>query len=412
VSVDDLRAIDVSRLSDQLMTLLTDPTSDLQAALVLYGMIALLVLIVLVTGIVVLMGTPDEDDELDFAREAGAADESAYAVPEVGEHATASGEPAHSSPPLSPLVIIGVIGAVAGAVWVLAGFTTSSNAGCAACHVVTVHSDATKGSDPHGGVDCVSCHEPGGGFGRYVTDVPSRMLHFFDGASGLSVHAGYGRVASSACSSCHATGIAGVTVNKDNGVRMSHQEPLAVSARCLDCHKPVLGAVTRQTVGMSSCLQCHDNVTAPSECSTCHDKQAAAAARARTTDFAKAQVVDIRCGGCHDEVAECDSCHGVRMPHSLAFKANQHARAGAADFWFNGGQSCAGSECHAPTRRPCTKCHTPLLGRGHPASHAQSHQGATASACACHDFFGLANPKSRDFCELCHSVDAIKESAR
>lgn len=414
MSVDDLKAINFSQLSDRLLTLLTDPTSNLQAALILYGMIALLVLIVLIAGIVVLSGLPDdEDEEPDFDGSVVAPGAAEGVVLGAGSEGLAPAERQEPSlPPLSPFVTIAMIASLVVAVWVVTGFTTSTNAACGACHVSTVHSDAKKGADPHSGADCVSCHEPSGGFGRYVTDVPSRVLHVVEGATGQAVQADYGRITSSACSNCHTADIARVTVNQETGVRMSHKEPLAASARCVDCHEPKAGAVTLQTVGMGSCLRCHDAVTAPSECTTCHDKQAAAAARARTTKLAKSQVTDVQCGGCHDEKTECDSCHGARMPHTLAFKAGLHARAGAADFWFNGGQTCAGSDCHTATRRPCTKCHTPILGKGHPITQAKDHQTATVSACRCHNFMGLANPRNRDFCQLCHSEAALKESAR
>ena len=170
--------------------------------------------------------------------------------------------------------------------------------------------------------------------------------------------------------------------------------------------------VSRQTVGMAVCLRCHDAVTASSDCATCHDKKTAAAARAKTTSFAKAQVADVKCGGCHNEKTECDTCHGTRMPHTLQFKMNGHARAAAVDFWYNGGKTCTGSSCHTATRRPCSKCHTPLLGHGHSPAMAKDHQGATSARCnLCHQ--NWANPRSRDFCtDLCHTAAAKQESPR
>jgi hypothetical protein len=390
------------------MTLLTDPTSNLKAALILYGIIGIIVLIILVAGITLLMGTSeDEDEEFSEDREFYPEDED-YDVEASEDDAPL--EPAR--PPLHPLITAALVTALVVSVWVLAGFTTSTNEVCSACHIASVHSKAQGTKDPHGSSDCVACHESGGVFGRYVGAVPARMLHFVSGGTGRSAQADYGKVSSSACSACHQKDIAGVTLNPDTGVRMSHAEPLAAKATCLDCHVVANGVVSLQTVGMRSCLRCHNNVTTSSKCSVCHDKQTAAAARAKTTKLAKAQVTDIKCGGCHDQKKECDSCHGVRMPHTLAFKAYAHARAGAVDFWYNGGKGCAGSSCHSATRRPCTKCHTSVLGHGHTPAMAIDHQTATSARCnLCH--IAMANPRSRDFCtDLCHTEAAKQESPR
>ncbi|MEI8082311.1 MAG: cytochrome c3 family protein [Actinomycetes bacterium] len=416
--MDDFRAINFNGLLDQLLTLLRDPTSNLQAALILYGMIGVLVLIVLIAGIVLLMGMPD--DEYEDEDEEGAYDQAGqegskppHDASTVAPGAVSAEVDAIARPPKtarSTLIAISVTTALFLAVWILAGYTTSTDAVCSACHLETVHDQAKKGEDPHESSPCVTCHEPGGPIGRYVGGFPTRMLHFVEGVTGLSAQASYGRVATSACSACHSKDISGVSVNQESGVRMSHAEPLAASASCLDCHKPIAGVVARQTVGMGSCVRCHDAKTAASECSTCHDKKTAAAARAKTTSFAKPQVQDIKCGGCHDEKTECDTCHGARMPHSVAFKMSAHARAGAVDFWYNGGKGCA--RCHTATRRPCTKCHSPILGKGHPAAQAQIHQTATAARdrCQCHDSMAIST--QRDFCQVCHSQAAIDESPR
>lgn len=410
MSVDSLQSIDLSQVSDQLLTLLTDPTSNLAAALMLYGVIGLLVLIMLVAGIVLLMGGPEDEVQVQ-AQEPQPAEADSGALPPVHDvkAATVSAPPT-PRPRRSPVVLLGVATVLVLAVWVVSGFTMSADAVCLTCHATSVHAKAKQGEDPHRSSTCVACHESGGVVGRYFTDVPARVIHFVDGGAGLSLQADYGTVPSSACSACHASGIKGVTLNSASGVRMSHVEPLAAGAKCLDCHEPTVGVVSRRTVGMGSCLRCHDGVTATSECDTCHDKRTAVAARARSTSFAKVQVPDVKCGGCHNEKQECDSCHGMRMPHTLAFKSTVHARAGAVDFWYNGGRTCA--RCHTATRRPCTKCHTTLLGKGHGPSMAKDHQGAVAEACnSCHQVY--ANPSSRDFCgPLCHSAAAEQGSPR
>ena len=398
--MDDLNAVNFSRLSDTLLTLLTDPMSNLRAALLFYGILGLAVVLLLTVVIAILMSFPDDDTHETGSEEPSRTHSSSADEVVVDE------APTEQYRFRSAAITLGVLSAVITVAWVLAGFTTSADAVCGACHVTTIHTAAADNQDPHDSTGCVSCHEPSGVLSRYFAEVPSRILHFTEGASGVTARAEYGQVTTSACEQCHTRSIAGVTVNQDTGIRMSHAEPLAASAKCLDCHVPFQGVVSQKTVGMSACLRCHDAVIASSDCSTCHDKRKAAAARAKTTAFAKQQVTEVKCGGCHIQVQECDPCHGVRMPHSLAFKASGHAYSGAADFWFNNGRTCA--RCHTATRRPCQKCHSATLGRGHQKQWATDHQKAESSACACHN--QMAATQDRNLCKLCHPDRAVDAS--
>jgi hypothetical protein len=208
---------------------------------------------------------------------------------------------------------------------------------------------------------------------------------------------------------CHGRQIRETTVNEKRGLKMSHAEPIAASANCMDCHQMAGGVIGTHNAGMNPCIRCHDAKTASSECTICHTRQGAAAS-SETTSMARVQVVEIKCGGCHDERRECDSCHGTRMPHSNKFKMLTHARAGAVDIWFNARSGC--SKCHTATRRPCTQCHTDILGNGHPVLNAQTHQTATEATCdTCHNQW--ARQSQRSFCvDLCHNVDAESASPR
>lgn len=396
----EFRSIDFAALADEMLALLVDPTSNLTAALLLYSMIGLALLVLLVIVIAFIISIPEDEDE----------DVEAGGAP-TGRSATAKAKPSRSAPkrPLTwqgVMIGLGVTAAAVLGVWILAGFTTSTNDVCASCHATTVH-DEVGGEDPaHASTECVSCHEPSGDVGRYFTQVPSRILHFAERSAEVQVRGEYGAVTTSACTQCHDADIAKVTTNPATGIKMSHAEPIEAAAKCLDCHAPVLGSVTQGTTGMRTCLRCHDAVIASSSCTTCHDKKAVAAARSKRVSFAKNQIEVVDCGGCHIQVRECDPCHGVRMPHSLAFKAGGHARRAAADFWFNDGKTCAG--CHTPVRRPCQKCHTPLLGRGHQKEWATDHQTGVVDSCSCHITY--AETKNRNFCELCHSDFAVKAS--
>jgi len=393
--------LDFARLPEQLWTLLTDPASNLQAALVLYAIIGLVLLMVLLAAVMIIMAT-SEDEEVVLA--GGEPVRPANAQ-------TAIKEPRD---PRSILITTGVIVLVLAAVWVVTGYTTSHSTLCASCHLETPHTIAEVDRDPHTAVSCVACHEPGGLVGRYTSDMPARVLHFVDGLIEPHLQEEYGRVRQSACTSCHGADIAETTTDELRGLRMSHVEPLEASARCLDCHRLEEGIVASHNAGMNPCLRCHDAVIASAECATCHDKNAAAAAQVRTGSLASVQVAEVRCGSCHDEPRQCDPCHGTRMPHTREFMAYAHARSGAADFWFNSGRTCAGSACHTRVRRSCSRpgCHGGMLGLGHGPFMAESHVEASEQRCnTCHQRW--AYTPGRDFClDVCHTPAAIEQSPR
>lgn len=392
----------LSSLFTQLLELLWDPTSNLTAALLLYGIIAILVIILIVAVLMLgLSAFQDEEDD------------------ECGE--SASQEPQTRAPKVvreeidlrSRFVTLGITLAVGSVIWLAAGFSTSQNPVCVGCHTSEPHSllEASGVVDPHASTACVGCHEPSGSLGHYVFNLPSRVTHFVDGVLQPALHPNYGRPTQSGCLSCHRTDVRGVAVNEQRGLRMSHVEPLESAVECLDCHRYRDGMVAGHNAGMNPCLRCHDSKQASSECSTCHDRQAAAAARARSTQFAAAQVEQVRCGGCHDERRECDPCHGVRMPHDQLFMSHAHARAATVDFWFGNGQTCQGS-CHTDTRRPCRRCHTELLGKGHGPTFAVPHELASSEVCdRCHQAWAIT--PQRDFCDdVCHSEAARRYSPR
>lgn len=397
--------LDVSVFQDlgtRLLELLWDPTSNLTAALLLYGIIGIVVVIVIVAVLMAVLSIPDDEHD-DEGRD----------VVET-PRTTAPEPPREVVEPRARLVTLGITLAVIAAIWLAAGYSTSQTVVCAGCHTSEPHaiSETAGLVDPHADASCVGCHEPGGLFGHYVVSVPFRALHFVDGVVEPSLQPGYGRPTQSGCLSCHRRDVIGTTISEARGLKMSHKEPLEAAAACLDCHRYEGGIVSQHNAGMNPCLRCHDSRQASSECSTCHDRQAAAAARARSTDFASAQVEQVRCGGCHDERRECDPCHGVRMPHDEEFMAYAHARAATVDFWFGDGKTCQGSTCHTETRRPCTQCHGPMLGRGHGPALVGPHKVADGVSCnRCHQVWALF--PQRDFCDdVCHSEAALRYSPR
>lgn len=389
-----------ARLWEEIVTLFVDPSSNAQAALLLYAIIAILLVIIATAGILFIIAVPSRPKRPRESAE--------LVAPSQAQSAVDAGRVQSKATPARG-VVVGTALAFAVVVWLVAGYTTAGSAVCESCHVTTPHSASEPDRDPHVSVSCSACHGLGGTIGRYVFDLPARVAHLVGGVAQYTLQEGFGQVRQSACLSCHRSGISEVTVDEERGLRMSHREPLEAAALCLDCHPLDDGAIAAYRAGMNPCLRCHDSVIAASECSTCHDRKAAAAALSRSGDFADAQVTELRCGGCHDEAAQCDPCHGTRMPHSWEFRVYAHARPGVVDLWFNDGQACG--RCHTAERRPCTRCHTPMLGRGHP-EQAQSHQTAAEVACnTCHHRWAFT--PQRDFCtDVCHTPAAVEYSPR
>jgi len=383
-----------------LVRILVDPTSNMRVALLLYATIALILLLVLAVGTMYVMGTPDDRPTTTTTTE---------------KRRTTAGKAPRKPKRLSgrtrALLAVGAVVVIL-AVWVFAGFTTSDPGLCKSCHwPAAQHAKADAATDPHTRVACVSCHETGGALGRYVTGVPFRVLHLGMAWAGSGSDTGYGQATSQACASCHAKTLAVTSINADRGLKVSHAEPMAASAGCTDCHAMSNGTVSVHNRGMTPCLRCHDDKSASSACATCHTEKAAAA-RARTTSFQGVQIRDVKCGGCHNEKRDCDPCHGARMPHSSDFLGHAHARAAAVDIWFNHGNGCR--RCHTAQRRPCTRCHSSLIGKGHgvPSGLATSHQHAQSASCnTCHQKY--ASIATRDFCkDVCHDAAAIAASPR
>jgi hypothetical protein len=392
----------LSTVQARAFTLLVNPTSNLRLALMLYGMIALLMLIVVVGVLFVMLGVPDESPT---AKQAGSG--------RTGQKRAPKPKKPRGSRKKLVIEVVGFSVLVLAAAWVVAGYSTSDPTVCAGCHTVAAtHVKVPGAVDPHAKVSCISCHEGGGAFNRYVLGVPARLIHVFDEGVGVRVGADYGAVTVKSCSACHVDALKGVVTDKTRGLKVSHSEPLAASATCLDCHSLSGGMVAGYNAGMDPCLRCHDSKKASAACTVCHDQSVATAVRSRTATFSAEQISEIKCGGCHDEKKSCDGCHGVRMPHSREFMAYAHARAGAVDFWYNGGKTCG--KCHTATRRPCQGCHTKMLGvaHGNPSGLQDSHKKASSMGCSgCHGTMKYS--ADRDFCrDLCHTPAAKASSPR
>ncbi len=388
-----------------LTRVLVVPSSNMRLATLLYTTIGVFLLLILVIGLMIIMGAPEPQATGTGSR-----------GPSGGDKEGSRGAGRKARTPLSPRTRLLVVAAVAAAllvVWVAAGFTTSDTGLCKSCHWPSAqHAKAAKGADPHSGTDCVSCHEGGGVVRRYATGVPLRVLHMGTAWAHVKDESGYGGVASRSCSSCHAAAMEGTKTDVERGLRMSHAEPIAASALCVDCHTLRAGVVGLHNAGMDPCLRCHDGTKVSAACATCHEEKAATAARPRTTALQSVQIQDVKCSGCHNEKRDCDPCHGLRMPHTSEFMNGAHARAAVVDIWYGGGKACG--RCHTATRHPCTQCHSSLMGKAHGGtdSMARVHQRAIAPTCdSCHSQY--APIATRDFCkDVCHSTAAREASPR
>ena len=380
--------------------LLRDPSANPIQAAILLGIVLVLALIVLVSVVLVIM-RPSRAEELEYEQ--------------YGEASQASEPEEELSPEdrrLGNVTVSAVVLLVFVLVWIVAGITTSSPAVCTSCHTNTVHS-AASADDPHAKVTCVSCHETGGSVARSTVNLATRVQHFIVAAVSPSLAVGFGApVASDGCLRCHQSVMRGTHVNVRQGVRVSHAEPIAAGAACVDCHTLNRGVVNATTVGMSPCLRCHDGKAASAECSVCHvgDPSGAIQANIAPGSMASQQVPNPQCGSCHFDMSRCDACHGIRMPHSLAFMAYGHARPAAIDIWtFGTDKTC--QKCHYSGHNACTKpgCHLAPVPDGHPnpawgVLHRAAPWGAgTQSACSCHNW----NPYDHAgaiYCRICHAV--------
>jgi hypothetical protein len=379
-----------------------DPSSNPLQAAILLGIAIVLILVVLLTIVLIVM-RPSAEDLAELYGE-----DAAGGVGGAG--GAANGRLAE---PLGWLTVTSIIIVVVAALWVVTGITTASPEVCASCHVDTVHT-ASSSNDPHRSVPCVSCHESGGPVARATADLPLRVEHVVLGRIGSATASAYGRpVSSDACIRCHGDQISGVVLIKQQNVRVSHKEPMAAGAQCVDCHILTSGVISSGTAGMTPCLRCHNGTITKSECNVCHVGDPAGAIRSgiKSGSMASAQVPNPTCGGCHFDMTRCNACHGIAMPHSTAFKMYLHARPGALDIWDNGGKTCA--KCHYPGHNNCQSpaCHqSPFPQHPSPAmkvAHTGTPWSQSQVACSCHRWNAFDH-NGMNFCQICHPVKPAK----
>ena len=396
--IDELREVELSPVDadslrsiwPEIVQIVQRPGSNILAAVIILLIVSLFLLIVTLAVISFITGRQDEDvpDEL------------------VGEYedAQTDGAPVAARPrrkdpaPRSRIVLQGF-----GVVLLLlsvTSLTSQSRTVCMSCHAGIAHTDEVVG-DAHQTVACVSCHEHGGVVESLTLGVWLRSQHILGGTVAAEPAGTYGVVTGRACLSCHEGIREGVTDNPDRALQVSHKEPLEAGAGCMDCHMlDETERIGRRTVGMSSCLRCHDEQQASAECPTCHTGDVSQAVLVSLSHRPRQTISQPDCYTCHDP-GPCDSCHGVRLPHPERY-ARTHMMDAARDIWFGGGRTCA--ECHTSERNSCYQrgCHFSELDyhRAEDPGFPRNHGNRPDMRCDdCHPFAATFD----DPCMMCHS---------
>lgn len=362
--------MDLDAILTSLLQVIEEPTSNLTAAALLLASFALVVLIAIVAVLLYAVGGPKRPAERVRERERAR-----------GAAAAGTGAPRRRVP--SAVLGWASLALLLGTV-VSAQLVTGSRAYCSeSCH----HEGGPSPGGPHGSIACARCHEPGP-----VATAPGYLiLRAGHALEALGVHDAAYPVppASDGCADCHAATLAAVAASATRGVRMSHAEPIDAGMSCNTCH-PGVGHAPASPVPMSTCLPCHDGETASASCETCHEEDPGTrTATAPERVFEKVRLGPVEdCGGCHDQ-RSCDACHGIRMPHTVAFKEGGHAR----DAAFARKRVCF--RCHVESE-DCRRCHGDFDSHGEDfaTTHRQIPWGSPCNGCH--------KGHTGSFCDRCH----------
>lgn len=284
------------------------------------------------------------------------------------------------------IVLASILGV--SAVLTMAPLLPAVGSACSACHTLAPAVESWE-ADPHRSVSCYGCHARRGIVGvlQAGAEGTARLLGGRDSGGARAP------VFQDRCLRCHGDIGSGST---GGAVRMRHSDVIAAGYPCLGCH-PTVGhaALEREPLPvtrsrMSTCLVCHDGVSAPSECTACHDSRPSDTISTTSPGTTRAPVT---CEGCHAEETDraCVECHGLVLPHPEEFRG-EHARLS----WRDPGL-CAGCHEAAAPRNGCD-CHGDVNVHGTYNEwfprHGPAARAAWPGGCRCH----------RDsFCLVCHT---------
>jgi hypothetical protein len=402
-----LRTADLTPTLAAIRQVIIDPRANTRLSLiVLLGVVIIALLVVLV---VIVLTTPTRKKVVKIRSYVGTAPTVAPGHgPATAEAGSEAGSPGSSERRKAPnSLFLALTGPVAVGVLVVAAFlgvyvATSTDVYCAkTCHG---SSEGVLQASQLRHAPCVACHEAG--YVAIFSNASSRLRMVTAYALGHSPADASVVVDSRQCLGCHAR-VAGKTTVSTEGLRMSHKEVVSAGQPCRECHAQSGHVNDVYTSTMSACLPCHDTRVASADCITCHTQDPSAASlasgqageRLGTGSFVYPAVraANRQCGGCHDQEKKCDSCHGLRMPHSEAFKKAAHARSAAFD------KKAACWKCHDPQWCSNGNCHYGSF-KAHAGDWESEHKrSAWDAGCVCHQDRGTA--RTGPMCALCHAPD-------
>lgn len=392
VQFRDLDAEFLRELGPMILEIIRNPSSNVPAAILILVIVTIIVLMIGSFIWMAILGDDEDDEEV--------------VVSGVKARTTSAGERrARVVRRKDPLRVHKRVLAAVGVTLLLTavtGYTTQSDSVCKACHAGARHFERSE-ADPHRNVNCVRCHESAGAVGSVTLAVPTRVAHIVSAMVREQPAVSYPAVTGTACRRCHGAVLEATSAIEDRALRVSHKEPVAAGARCLDCH--LLDSdqhISRTTVGMAACIRCHNDRDTSAECTVCHTddvSKAVLASRSRSAGNARELVPNPNCYTCHDP-KPCDACHGVRLPHPPEYASKGHMRDAATSLWRNGGKTCFA--CHTQTRRscytgPCHEQEMPLHTTD--GSFRITHQKEPVGSCdGCHNRYGWWD----NACQMCH----------
>jgi nitrate/TMAO reductase-like tetraheme cytochrome c subunit len=254
------------------------------------------------------------------------------------------------------IVVAAAIVVLVIAAFITAHFTSRSSF-CDSCHEMKPYYASWQTSS-HATAECRDCHIPPG----FVAYVQTKLFSFRE----IWVHITNGaeaplavtrEIPNGSCLRCHRNGPGAtpgdVTLGNASFSHQAHQGQLCITCHLRLVHRDVNPPYYKSPAAMSSCLECHNGTTAPSQCSTCHTPgheprgECSDCHNTESWGAGGTQHPFPRTGG-HAGLA-CTDCH-VSKPGSQIIPGTDLPRPDPACI------SCHGDEHKGLT--DCTSCHT------------------------------------------------------
>lgn len=268
---------------------------------------------------------------------------------------------------------------------------------CRSCHQMQDSYKSWQASS-HQSVRCISCHENPGILGAIEGKLANtRMIVAYSKDSQTKI--GQAIVLSDACLDCHSA-LADTTTS--GRIKTRHKEIIEARHLCEDCHFRAghSKGINLQKTTKNTCLGCHDDDKATSDCKLCHPQKGFALEGKNKSEYPRTWISRRNCDGCHP-VDKCTACHKIYMPHPEDFNSGkQHARLG-----FTQKDMCF-EQCHKPV--DCLICHKQVGTHG--PQWVVKHRDGDPVTCnnLCHHENYVAHTKdvapSEYFCDNCHAT--------